>query len=124
MSRKSQYVGDYVPLDRGGLDFDISIVRNNLSKLRQQIASLGDKYPEQISDKTDKLLIEVHQMDYFLLSMKQKLYDQPIDDDDDETKAPPLSAKRTVAPSSANVPPATRRMSASASEDGKEEKAA
>ena len=113
MSRKSQYVGDYVPLDRGGLDFDISIVRNNLSKLRQQIASLGDEYPEQISDKTDKLLIEVHQMDYFLLSMKQKLYDQPSDD-----------AKRTVAPSSANVPPATRRMSASASEDGKEEKAA
>ena len=69
MSQKSKAVGDIVPLNRAKLLVDYTLLSEQLENIKLQVAEIGDEFAEKISSKTNKILLDVHKMDYFICGM-------------------------------------------------------
>ena len=69
MSRKSKAVGDIVPLNRAKLLVDYSLLSEQVENIKLQVSEVGDEFAEKISSKTDKILLDVHKMEYFICGM-------------------------------------------------------
>ena len=73
-SRKSTAVGDIVPLNRGNILDDIKLLQKYVSSVNSNVTSLGDKHAELISSETDEIKDQLHNISYFLCSMRESLF--------------------------------------------------
>ena len=76
MSLKSKAVGDIVPLNCAKLLVDYTLLSEQLENIKLQVAEIGDEFAEKISSKMNKILLDVHNMDYFICGMRESLFKQ------------------------------------------------
>ena len=74
MSHKSRSVGDIVPLNRGQLMTDLDLMQKQISDLKLKVSDLGDVHSQQISSKTDEIEEKLHTLLYFVLGMRESLF--------------------------------------------------
>ena len=79
MSRKSEAVGDIVPLDCGKLLVDYTLLSEQLENITLQVSEIGDEFAEKISSKTNRILFDAHKMEYFICGMHNSLFKQDED---------------------------------------------
>ena len=75
MSCKSKAVGDITPLNRALLLRDIEILQNKIESIGLDIQQIGDEHAELISSETKKIYDKVHDAGYFLVGMRESLFD-------------------------------------------------
>lgn len=75
MYRKSKAVGDITPLNRGLLLRDIEILQKKIDSIGLDVQEMGDAHAELISSKTKIIFDKVHDAGYYLVGMRESLFD-------------------------------------------------